>query len=156
MISAMGSPSFKERLQNPGGTRGGFGEFVLGLALFAAGAYLLLTHVQVVSHPWTGFWAFAGSGQGSFGITLIPLCIGIALLFFNGRSFIGWLVTGVGSLFILVGIIAHLDIFFRPTSLFETILMLIMLFGGLGVLARSFRDHSRSRDDAAVGDTHEG
>lgn len=152
--SDVGNTSFKYRVQNPGGTRGGFGEFVLGLALFAAGAYLLLTHVQVVSHPWTGFWAFAGSGQGTFGITLIPLCVGIAILFFNGRSVIGWLVTGAGATFIIVGIIAHLDIFFRPKSLFDTIVMLTLLFGGLGLLARAFRDHKRVRDGAS-GDANE-
>jgi uncharacterized protein len=37
------------------------------------------------------------------------------------------------------GILVNLAIFFRPTSLFNTLLMLILLVGGLGLIARSLR-----------------
>jgi hypothetical protein len=40
-----------------------------------------------------------------------------------------------------VGIIANLHIYFRPTSLFDTLLILILLAGGLGLVARSLRAH---------------
>jgi len=33
----------------------------------------------------------------------------------------------------------NMDIYFRTTSLFNTLVMLALLFGGLGVLARSLR-----------------
>jgi hypothetical protein len=36
-------------------------------------------------------------------------------------------------------ILAHLEIYFRPTSLFNTLLMLVLLVGGLGLVARSLR-----------------
>jgi hypothetical protein len=32
-----------------------------------------------------------------------------------------------------------MDIYFRSTSLFNTLVMLVLLFGGLGLLARSLR-----------------
>ena len=41
----------------------------------------------------------------------------------------------------LAGIIANLQIFFRPTSLFNTLVMLGMLAAGLGLVARSLRAH---------------
>ena len=51
---------------------------------------------------------------------------------------LGMLVVG-GSLIILAGILANLHIFFAPTSLFDTLVMLGLLAGGLGMIARSLR-----------------
>jgi hypothetical protein len=42
---------------------------------------------------------------------------------------------------ILAGILTNLQIFFRPTSLFNTLVMLVLLAGGLGLIARSLRAH---------------
>ena len=64
-----------------------------------------------------------------------------AILFFNGRSPVGWLLTAAGALFILTGIIANMHIYFQPTSLFNTVLMLILLVGGLGLIAKAVRPH---------------
>jgi len=69
------------------------------------------------------------------------MLIGIALLFWNGKSVIGWLLTAAGALFILAGIIANMHLYFRPTSLFDTLVMLILLVGGLALIARSLRPH---------------
>ena len=104
-----------------GGTPGGVGEFFLGLAMAVAGAYLLMNQVTVTS----GFWSLFG--HSAFGLTLLPLVIGIGILFFNGRSWIGWLLTGAGTVII-----------FAPTSLFNTLLMLILLAGGVGLVARGY------------------
>ena len=45
----------------------------------------------------------------------------------------------VSVVIILAGIITHLDIYFRQTTLFNTLVMLVLLFGGLGLVARSLR-----------------
>ncbi len=116
-----------------GGTPGGVGTFFLGSAMTVAGGYLLTNQVTVTS----GFWQLWG--YDTFGLSLLPLLIGIGILFFNGRSVAGWLLTGAGAVIILVGILLHLRIFFRPTSLFNTLLMLVLLFGGIGLVARSLR-----------------
>ena len=116
-----------------GGTSGGFGLFFGGLAMAAAGGYLLLQQVTVHSGYWNWF------GGNSFGLTLVPMLIGIGLLFFDGKSRGGWVLTGLGAVIILAGIITNLDIFFRPTSLFATLVMLVLLFGGLGLVARSLK-----------------
>jgi hypothetical protein len=117
-----------------GGTPGGLGSFFLGLILACVGGYLLTNHVMVTS----GYWTFYGTN--SFGITLLPMLIGIAILFWNGRNILGWLLTIAGGLFILAGIIANLHIYFAPTSLFNTLIMLIMLVGGLALIARAVRE----------------
>ena len=72
------------------------------------------------------------------------MLIGIGLLFFSGRNILGWLLTAGGALFILAGVIANLHIYFQPTSLFNTMVMLILLAGGLGLIARALRPHRGS------------
>ncbi len=123
------------RFSDVGGTSGGLGDFLLGFALTCVGAYLLTNQVMVAGSYWD-FW-----GGNTFGVTLIPMLIGVGLLFWNGRSVVGWLLTGAGALFILAGVLANMHIYFRPTSLFATIVMLVLLVGGLGLIARAMRPH---------------
>jgi hypothetical protein len=119
------------RINNVGGTAGGLGSFVLGAIMTAAGGYLLLNQVTVT----TGFWTFFG--YNAFGLSLVPLLFGILLLFYNGRGILGWLLVVGGLAIIAAGILTNLTIFFRPTSLFNTLIMLIMFVGGLGLIGRS-------------------
>ncbi len=118
-----------------GGTRGGVGEFLLGLGMSVAGAYLLTQRVTVTSGYWT-LW-----GYNAFGLSLLPLLFGVGLLFFNGKSVAGWLLTFAGVVIILVGVVANLGVYFQPTSLFNTLVMLVLLAGGIGLVARSLRAH---------------
>jgi uncharacterized protein len=126
----------EEKIQRgAGGTRGGVGEFLLGLGMAVAGAYLLTQRVTVTSSYWT-LW-----GYNAFGLSLLPLLFGIGILFFNGKSIAGWLLTFAGVVVILAGIIANLGVYFQPTSLFNTLVMLVLLAGGIGLIARSLRAH---------------
>jgi hypothetical protein len=123
--------------RGPGGTAGGLGEFLLGLALLVAGGYLFLDSVTVTSN----FGALWGWGYGSFGLSLIPLFIGVAWLFFNGRSVVGWVLTAAGLIIIFVGILARMSIYMRHTSLFNVLLMMVLIAAGVGLVARSLREH---------------
>jgi hypothetical protein len=78
-------------------------------------------------------------GYNAFGLSLIPFILGIGLLFFDGKSKIGWLLALAGAVIIFAGILTNLEIYFRPTSLFNTILMLVLLAGGIGLVARALR-----------------
>jgi hypothetical protein len=122
-------------MKDVGGTPGGLGDFLIGFAMACIGGYLLSNQVSVVG----SYWSFYGGS--TFGITLIPMLIGIGMLFFNGGSAIGWLLTVAGALFILAGVIANMHIYFQPTTLFNTLVMLILLVGGLGLIARAIRPH---------------
>ena len=123
------------RVRGAGGTSGGVGEFLVGLGMSAAGAYLLTQRVTVTGGYWT-LW-----GYNAFGLSLLPLLFGIGLLFFNGKSIAGWLLTFAGLVIILAGVISSLGVYFQPTSLFNTLIMLALLAGGLGLVARSLRAH---------------
>ncbi len=120
-------------MKGAGGTTGGLGIFFAGAAMLVAGLYLLLTHVIVTS----GGWQFYG--YSAFGLSLFPLIIGVGALFFNGRSVLGWGLTLAGALIIVVGIVANLGVYFRPTSLFDTLLMLVLVAGGIGLVARAVK-----------------
>jgi hypothetical protein len=131
-------------LRDVGGSPGGLGTFLFGLGLAIVGGYLLLDRVTVSG----GYWGWFGSFQNTFGITLIPLVIGVGLLFYDGRSLPGMVLTFGGLLVVLAGVIANLRIHFQPTSLFQTLVILAMLAGGVGLMARAARtgeaEHGRS------------
>jgi len=120
-------------MRGAGGTEGGVGQFLLGLVMAVGGAYLLTQQVMVT----TGLWGWFGAN--TFGLTLLPLLIGIGLLFFDGKSAAGWVLTLCGAVLIFLGILMNLRVYFAPTSLFNTLVMLLLLAGGLGLVARSLR-----------------
>ena len=122
-------------LRDVGGTPGGIGEFIIGFVMACVGGYLLSNQVSIVG----SYWSFYGAN--TFGVTLIPMLLGIALLFWNGKSIIGWVLTAGGFLFILAGVIANMHIYFQPTTLFNTIVMLVLLVGGLSLVVRSLLAH---------------
>ncbi len=131
----------EHRLRDVGGTPGGLGHFLIGFAMACVGGYLLTNQVTVAGSYWNFY------GTNTFGITLVPMLIGMALLFWNGRSVAGWLLTAAGGLFILAGVIANLHIYFQPTSLFNTIVMLVLLVGGLGLIARAVHSFGNSPEE---------
>jgi uncharacterized protein len=96
---------------------------------------LLVSNVTVTS----GWWTIGG--YNGFGLSLLPLIFGVGLLFFNGRSKAGWVLLFVGVIIIFAGIIMNLHVYFRPTSLFNTVVMLVLLAGGVGLVARGLRAH---------------
>ena len=136
-------------IHNVGGTPGGTRTFLLGLVMSVVGGYLLFQQVQVHGGYW--YWPGLGGTGRSFGITLIPLLFGIGILFANGRSFAGRFLTFTGALVIVAGIIANLDIHFQQTSLWNTLIMLVLLVGGIGLIVRSvlpmMRENEPRRDD---------
>jgi hypothetical protein len=125
----------EHRLRDVGGTPGGLGDFLLGVVMACVGGYLLANQVMIVG----SYWSFYGAN--TFGITLLPMLFGVGLLFWRGRSVVGWLLTGGGALFIVAGVIANLHIYFQPATLFNTIVMLVLLVGGVGLIARALLPH---------------
>src|SRR5213080_1004035 len=131
----------KRSFTDVGGTPGGIGEFLIGFVMCCIGGYLISNQVSVVG----SYWSFYGAN--TFGVTLVPMLFGVAILFWNGKSTIGWVLTAAGALFILAGVIANMHIYFRPASLFNTLVMLILLVGGLGLIARALRPHPATKSE---------
>ena len=118
-----------------GGTPGGVGTFIIGVIMALAGGYILTNQIIVTN----SFWSFRifGIGVSAFGITLILFLIGVGILFFNYQSRLGWIVTAGSLLLMLFGVITNLQIYFAPTSLFNTLIMFILLAGGIALIVRA-------------------
>src|SRR2546428_610880 len=107
------------RFKGAGGTPGGVGTFFSGLILAVVGGYLVLNQVQVSSSfSFFGLWGW--NRPAGFGLTMLPLLIGIGVLFFDGKSKLGWILSIGGLLPTLpagpVGRSSHR----APPSLFYT------------------------------------
>ena len=127
-------------MNGAGGTSGGSGKFLLGLIMMCGGFYLLLSGIVVSSNFGLGTRLF---GTGGFGITsgmiLIPLAIGVGMVFYNAKNYLGWLLA-IGSLAALImGVIASVSMNLRTMSAFELISILVLAIGGLGLFLASLR-----------------
>ena len=129
----MNDQATAEEHRGAGGTQGGVLTFFVGVAMAAAGAYLLTSRVTVASGGWQ-MWGYSG-----FGLSLIPLMLGIGMLFYDGRSLLAKLLILVGVVIIGAGIISNLNVYFQHTPLFAMLMMLVLLCGGIGLIIRAVR-----------------
>jgi len=117
------------------GSEGNLGSFFLGVICFAIGVYLIFQNT-IISTQFSlmdiiGF-------NPPFGLVILPLLIGIGILFFNEKSILGWIVTIFGIITILLGILMGLRIYFRPVTLYQAVLMYGMTAAGIGLIAKAF------------------
>jgi hypothetical protein len=125
-----------------GGTSGGLGRFFIGLAMMVAGGYLFLNavHVSYSFHLGSRLFSVGGFHLTS-GMTLIPLIFGIGFIFYDARSVLGWGLTLASLIMLGVGIITSIHFRMRGMSAFDLIMILILLFGGIGLFLSSFRTY---------------
>ena len=136
------------RYRDVGGTSGGLGEFLLGIVFLVVGGYMLLNHVIVTSggaffgRRFAVGFAFPGAGGFSpFGTALLATFIGVAILFFRGRSIAGWALVVLGVAAIFLGIIADLHVYFAPATLLVTLVMFGLIAAGVGLVFRALLPH---------------
>ncbi|MCP9916707.1 hypothetical protein [Cyanobium sp. ATX 6F1] len=146
--------------------------FLFGGALFAAGIVLFTSQVMVGSQGSLGLggWFGRGSagrggsffgglmgfdnGQG-FGLLMVPLAIGAALLLAGTYRKLAWLLIGATSAALGVLVLQSLVFSFRPTSLWSLLAMVAMVGGGAGLMFRSLRqypDQERERNRSDLDD----
>ena len=111
-----------------------FMEFYIGVILMAAGVFFLLNKAVVHS----GFYGWTIGGVNiSTVLVVIPLMIGIIWLFNNPKSIIARLIKIAGSIFVIVSIIMNMRISFRTTSMFDYVLLTMLMAAGIGLLLKS-------------------
>lgn len=73
------------------------------------------------------------------GMILIPFLFGVGMVFYNSQNWLGWLLA-VGSIVALVfGVLSNLNIEIVRMSLFDLLVILVLLVGGIGLFLRSLR-----------------
>jgi hypothetical protein len=135
-------------MNGAGGTSGGSGQFFLGLIMMCGGFYMLLNSIAVSSNFGMGTRLF-GIG-GGFGITggmiLIPLMIGVGMVFYNSKNYLGWFLAIASFAALVMGVISSVNMSLRTMSAFELLVILTLAIGGLGLFLRSLRpSQPRSR-----------
>lgn len=116
-------------------------EFLIGLVLLGAGVYWVLNSF-VVTFSWGSLWGGFGMNTAvATGLMLVPLLIGIGLLFFMDHKWVGWVVVAIGLLAILVTLLTSVR--FRPisASLWQYVVMFGMIAAGVGLVARGLLRH---------------
>lgn len=112
-------------------------EFYIGLIFLALGLFFILNKTVVSSG--FGFYSWRiGSFSISSGLIVIPLIVGIVWLFYNPKSIVAKIISILGGIFIIASIIMNLNIRFVTTSMFDYIIMLILMAAGAGLLLKSF------------------
>lgn len=123
-------------MRGSGGSEGGVSTFFIGLIMLAGGCWLFLDAVWVDTASFGYFGRYVG---GSTLIVLFPLILGIFLLFWNSSSKIGWVITGLGFLIIAAEVLSRLQ-FRMSMKLWHLVILLVLIFGGFGLIVRSFRE----------------
>ncbi len=109
--------------------------FIVGMALMAGGLFLIFQNTIISS----GFTLVDILGfTPPTGIIILPLLIGIGVLFFNGKSVIGWILVTLGIITILLGLLMGLRMTFRPVTLYHGIMMFGMTAAGAGLFLKAF------------------
>jgi len=88
-------------------------------------------------------------GLGSFGMGFVLVCLGGYFLA-NQVSVVGsyWSFWGGNSfgltLVRFAGVLANMHLYFRETTLFHTLVMLVLFVAGLGLIARALGSHPKN------------
>lgn len=132
-------------MKGAGGTPGGVATFLIGLVMACGGFYLLLNSIVLRTNFGFGYRVYTIGGYGiTSGMIMIPFLFGVAMIFYNRRSSLGWLLA-IGSVVSLIfGVLSTVNFTLRGMSAFDLMVILILAFGGIGLLLRSLGDRSDS------------
>jgi hypothetical protein len=123
-----------------GGTRGGEGNFFIGIVMMIAVGYLLLRGIMVRPQFGVGNAMYSIVGfPVTTGLVLVSFAFGVGMIFYNSRNWIGWLLAGGSVVALVVGVIASINFTLVRMSAFDLLVIIILLVGGIGLFLRSLR-----------------
>lgn len=131
-------------MHGAGGTEGGLEKFFIGLAMMIGGGYLLLDAIRVTTlyHWQMSLYRFGGFNLTS-GTILIVFIFGVGILFYNAKLIFGWILTAGSMMALIFGVLRRLQFHLEPMSLFDLSLILVLLFGGIGLFLNSLSDQQK-------------
>lgn len=109
-------------------TFGGYGLILLGLLI-------VLNHVKVTSNfMWGLSWGSVG-----FGLSIVPLMIGLGMMFVNPKNKLAWVITIASLAFILFAVLSQLSLSFPAMSMLGLVLMFLPFAGGGALIAKGLQ-----------------
>ncbi|MGN0327380.1 MAG: hypothetical protein ACI4D4_00230 [Lachnospira sp.] len=118
-------------------------QFVAGVVMLVVGLFIFSQRVHVFS-TWGYGWYLGGLNLSS-GIIIIPLIAGIIWMFAT-NSFASKVFSAIATLLIIVSVILTTHIRLSSMTLFEWILIIVLIFGGLGLVAKILFASNKSSD----------
>ncbi len=130
----------KETEGKSSASSGSLMQFLVGLILLGAGLFWIFQSVSVSTSYGYGYLFGIGGVHIPGGTVIIPLLIGILMLFLMEKKIYGWIVIAIGVAIILLSLIMSVRLHFRGGSLFNYIMMFsLTLVGGGLVLKNLFK-----------------
>ena len=111
-----------------------------GLAMLIAGLFILSQKVHVS----TAYYSLLGFRM-SAGLIMVPFICGVIWLFASGGKLGAKILTGLGVAFIVMSIILSVSIHLSTMTLFDWIILLILIFGGIGLVIRALFSNDSSK-----------
>lgn len=121
-------------------------QFLAGFVMLTSGLFIFSQKVIVFSSFMGGF--SMGGMRMTSGLVVVPLIAGVIWMFVSGASFPSKIMTGIGVLLILVSVIASTNISLTTMTLYDWILILVLIFGGAALLAKVLLVGDYSDDEA--------
>ncbi len=106
--------------------------FLVGIVMLAAGLYWFMNSVTVT----TGFFSFSYGGIRAGGLVVVPFIAGVCWLFAKPESFLAKLLLVIGIIIIIASLIAGTTFYFRSRTLYEYLIMLILIVGGFTLVVK--------------------
>ncbi len=124
-------------------------QFVAGMVMLVVGLFLLSQNI-VVSSGWFGMGGFGmfGGIRVNTGMIMIPFIIGIIWMFGSGASFASKVFTVLSVILIIASVIMTTNIYLVSMTMFQWVLILILIFGGAGFVAKVLFAGSFKEDKA--------
>lgn len=122
--------------------------FFVGLLMFVTGGYLFMNNVQVDTAM---IFRFSLFGHRMDGLIFVPLIASIIFLFYK-YNMASKICCGLSIAIILINVIMNLRMSWQATTLFATVVIFVLLFGGLGLLMKTLfanpeGDHGKNYKD---------
>ncbi|MBR2914019.1 MAG: hypothetical protein IKK51_05030 [Oscillospiraceae bacterium] len=109
--------------------------FFLGLLMFAGGVFMILQNI-IVRTSWGTSFYHIGSWAVPNGMIMLPVLIGIVMLFVMEKRIFGWIVFVLGLVFILLTIIMSVQISWKTSNAYMFLMMFGLAAAGGGLLMK--------------------
>lgn len=106
--------------------------FFAGLVMTIVGGYLFMQNIEVYT---SSIFSFNLFGRNMDGLIFVPLIASIIYLFYRYNT-ASKICCCLSLLIIIANVLMNLRLYWKSTSLFATIIIFILLFGGIALLAK--------------------
>ena len=110
-------------------------QFLAGLAMLIAGLFVFSQKVVVTSGFFGYGFRIGGIHMGN-GLIMVPFIIGVVWMFVTEGNIASKLFTAASILVVILAVIMTTDIRLMHVTLYEWALILVLIFGGAGLVAR--------------------